>query len=116
VLDRLARRFAEGATEEYAEREKAKALGSGAGLEVKARRLAEDIAGTRLALRRTFQMVMACEDGREKARLAGIYGNGCNRLVRLLRLAGDDEGRLKVYVKEAVEKAIIEVGEELGLK
>jgi hypothetical protein len=36
--------------------------------------------------------------------------------VRLLRLAGDDEGRLKVYVKEAVEKAIIEVGEELGLK
>ena len=116
-LGRLARRSAaDGDAELYIEREKARALGRGAGLAVNARRLAEEIAGTRVALRRTFQMVMECEDGREKARLAGIYGNGCNRLVRLLKLEGDEQSRLRVYLNEAIDRAITEIYEEWGLK
>lgn len=116
-LGRLASRSAaDGDVELYIEREKARALGSGAGLAVKARRLAEEIAGTRVVLRRTFQLVMECEDVRERAKLAGVYGSACNRLVRLLRLEGDDQTKLKVYLNEAFDRAILEIGEEWGLK
>lgn len=117
LLEKVARWSAgDGGAESYIKREKAKALGRGDGLAVSARRLAEEIAGARVVLRRTFQMLTDCEEAREWARLAGVYGSGCNRLVRLLRAEGDDQTKLKVYMNEVIDRSIMEIYEEWGLK
>lgn len=36
--------------------------------------------------------------------------------MRLLRLEGDEQTKLEAHVSEEIQRAIIEVGEELGLK
>jgi hypothetical protein len=45
-----------------------------------------------------------------------LYGLGCVRLARLLKLGGTDEsGRLEHYLRESIDEAIRQVRQELEL-
>jgi hypothetical protein len=44
-----------------------------------------------------------------------LYGKGCVRLVKLLRLGGVDVGLLKRYHEWSLDQAIRAVSKELGL-
>lgn len=98
------------------EREKALALGGEEALAANARRLAEEIAGMRVALRRTFQRAMESETARRRAYLTDVYGRGCRRLVKLLSLDGDNQTRLKIYVNRVIDEVILGIQDEWGLK
>ena len=98
------------------EREKALALGGEDAMAANARRLAEEIAGVRVALRRTFQQAMESETARRRTYLTDVYGRGCRRLVKLLSLDGDNQTRLKIYVNRVIDEVILAIQEEWGLK
>ena len=78
--------------------------------------LAEEIAGMRVALRRTFQRAMESEEVPRRVYLTEIYSRGCNRLVKLLSLEGDDQTRLKLYINQVVDDVMLAIDAEWGLK
>jgi hypothetical protein len=98
------------------EREKALALGGEAVMAANARRRAEEIAGMRVALRRTFQRAMESETARRRVYLTDVYGRGCRRLVKLLSLEGNNYTRLKIYINQVFDEVILAIQEEWGLK
>jgi integrase len=81
-----------------------------------ARRVTEEVAGVRLMLRRVFCLAMETEDVRERVKLAGIYGSGCHRLVRLLKGRGNDQEVLYAYLNQLLDDAIGELTIELELE
>jgi site-specific recombinase XerD len=85
-------------------------------LESEVRRATEEVAGVRLMLRRLFCLAMETEDVRERVKLAGIYGNGCNRLVRLLKGEGSDQDAVKAAFRGTFDRALLETQKELNLK
>jgi hypothetical protein len=51
---------------------------------------------------------------REYTHLVDIFGLGCVRLARLLKIKdGDGEGRLGLYLREGIDEAIRQVHHEL---
>ncbi|MEW5872977.1 MAG: hypothetical protein AB1894_27200 [Chloroflexota bacterium] len=96
----------------------AAAMGGEAGLAVGSRRLAEEVASTRLVLRNTLALAREAEergDTGEFVHLTEIYSQGCSRLMRLLRAGKAERGRVAVYLRELLEQAIQGVLEEMGL-
>ncbi len=86
------------------------------GLAATARLLREEIAGIRYVLRNAYARAMETEELSEYVRLVGIYGMGCVRLVRLMKMeASSTQGRLEAYWHAAVDKALRELVEEMGL-
>lgn len=79
------------------------------------RRVREEIAATRYALRNT--LAFASDELKISAyiRLVEVYGDGCVRLLRLLKAGQGGQNRLETTLRESMDQAIREVTEELGL-
>lgn len=76
----------------------------------------EETATIRFLLRNVYARAMQGVDTREYLRLVDLYGLGCVRLARLLKLGGTDEsGRLEHYLRESIDEAIRQVRQELEL-
>jgi len=76
--------------------------------------LTEEIATIRLLLRNVYKRAMQGVDNREVLILADLYGTGCVRLARLLKLGGSGEsGALERYMQGCLDQAIREVRQEL---
>ena len=91
------------------------ALGGEPGLEVGDRKLVEEIAAMRYVLRNVYRLAIEAEETREHIRLVEIHSNGCERLVKLLRMEKAGTDRLETFLKEGIQQAIKEVSQELGL-
>jgi hypothetical protein len=78
------------------------------------RRLVEEIAAVRYSLRRVLALALESEGTAEYVHLVEIYGNGCLRLVRLLKKEGGEQDRLESYVRELVDAARKEIPRLLG--
>jgi len=75
--------------------------------------LTEEVATLRMLLRNVYQRAQQDIETREYLRLVDLYGHGCYRLARMLRLGGgDDQGRLERYLRAAIDEAIREVNQE----
>lgn len=75
--------------------------------------LTEEIATLRMLLRNVYQRAQQGIETREYLRLVDLYGQGCSRLARMLRLSKcDDQGRLERYLRAAIDVAIREVNQE----
>ena len=78
--------------------------------------VAEEIATIRLLLRNTYDRARQGVDSREYLRLVDLYGLGCVRLARLLRIGGSDEdGRLVRYIQDQMDEAIRQLHQEWRL-
>jgi hypothetical protein len=76
----------------------------------------EEIATIRLLLRNAYRRATQGIERREYLRLVDLYGLGCVRLARLLKIGGCDEnGRLERYLQNAADEAIRELRREWGL-
>jgi hypothetical protein len=87
-------------------------------LDAASRRLEEEIAGTRLVLRRTLGLAREARlkaDPEDLVRSVDVYSSGCSRLMRLLRVEAAGGERLEVYFREVVQEVLREVLEEKGL-
>lgn len=93
----------------------AKVFGSEGRLGAGDRRLVEEIAATRHVLRNTFALAVKAEEPGEYMQLTEIYNTGCSRLVRMLRTMGNDQDKVKTYLKDLIDEAIREVNKELEL-
>lgn len=79
-------------------------------------RLREEIAATRLGLRRAFHLAVETDDIQERVHLADIYGRGCNRLVKLLKAEGYEHTRLEAAMNKLVDRVILNIQEDWGLR
>lgn len=76
----------------------------------------EEIATIRLLLRNAYRRAMQGIETREYLRLVDLYGLGCVRLARMLKIGGCDEnGRLERYLQNMIDEAIRELRREWGL-
>jgi integrase len=74
----------------------------------------EEIATIRLLLRNVYSKACQAVDTGELSHLLNLYGLGCVRLARLLKLAGTDgSDRLERYLREGIDEAIRQVHQEL---
>jgi integrase len=94
----------------------AEALGEEVELNAAARQSTEEIASTRLVLRRTFDLATDNPEARELVRYVNIYGYGCVRLVKLLGIKGSNKGKLAAYFQNCINQAIDKLAEEWGLE
>lgn len=85
-------------------------------LGVTSRRLVEEIATMRLLLRNAFKLAMKAQETQDYIRLVDLYSSGCVRLVRLLKVGGEDQGRLARYMQKQIDLALRDVSKELGLE
>ena len=95
---------------------RAEALGGEPELTIVSRCLAEEIATARCMLRNVLELARKTQETAVYIRLVEIYGNGCVRLVRMLKKEGSDHGRLERYLKEGIDQAISEVNQEWELR
>lgn len=95
---------------------RAQALGREEDLSASSRRLAEEVGAVRLVLRNNFRLALEAEDVRELLRLADIYGQGCMRLLKLLKMEEVDVGKLDRFLKELIDGAIEENARIMGLE
>jgi site-specific recombinase XerC len=73
----------------------------------------EEIATIRWLLRNVYKRAMQGVDNREYLILVDLYGTGCVRLARLLKLGGSGEsGALVRYMRGCLDQAIREVHQE----
>ena len=93
----------------YSEDIRARFVGEDADLGLTNRRLVEEIAAVRYSLRRVLALSLESEGTAAYLHLVEIYGNGCLRLVRLLKREGRDDGRLGDYLQEMLLTAVSEV-------
>jgi hypothetical protein len=112
MLDEVAIEMGEGPISEEVRQE---ALGGDPDLAAGTRRLTEEIASTRLVLRRAFPLAMEASTVRGQVRYTEIYGSGCIRLVRLLKTEKGAQGQLFDFLGREIDAVIQEVNEEWGL-
>ena len=91
----------------------AEVYGSGSDLELTDRRLAEEIAATRYVLRNTLALASSALKPAAYLRLVDVYGQGCVRLVRLLKAASRDQDRLVAYLQEYNRQMIKEASHSI---
>ena len=91
------------------------ALAGDADAQSAALRLMEEIAATRLGLRRAYHLVMQSDDVHDRIHLVDIYGRACHRLSRLLKMDGVELSRLEAIMNDLIEQVTAEVAEEFGL-
>jgi site-specific recombinase XerD len=77
---------------------------------------AQSIARLRLGLRRILAMMEGEQGISARVRYTDLYGKTCVKLARLLRLQATGEGSLFTWWREAVDEALQDVVEELGLE
>jgi hypothetical protein len=76
----------------------------------------EEIATIRLLLRNVYRRAMQGIETREYLRLVDLYGLGCVRLGRLIKIGGcDGNGRLERYLHNMIDEAIRHLTREWGL-
>jgi hypothetical protein len=95
---------------------RAEALGRQEDLSASSRRLAEEVAAVRHILRQTLKLAMEAKEDREIMRLTDSYGQGCLRLLKLLRMEEVDSGKLERFLKELIDGAIEENARLMGLE
>lgn len=78
-------------------------------------RLMEEVAATRLGLRRIFNIAIETQDVKDRIHLTDIYGRSCTRLVKLLKAEGRKHSRLDAVMSDALHQALTEIYEEFGL-
>ena len=101
--------------EPFSEEVRQEAMGSDPEMEAGSRRLTEEIALTRVTLRRAFSFALEAEDVSEQVRLTDIYGKSCTRLVRMLKAESAAQGKLGDFLSKELDAAILEVNEEFDL-
>jgi site-specific recombinase XerC len=90
------------------------ALGTPSDLTAASGRVAVEVATLRLMLRNLYDHAMLKISTREYIHLVDIYGLGCMRLSKLLKIeGGDGEGRLERYLRAGIDQAIRQVNQEL---
>jgi hypothetical protein len=77
---------------------------------------AQSIARLRLGLRRILVMMEGEQGISARVRYTDLYGKTCVKLARLLRLQATGEGSLFTWWREAVDEALQDVVEELGME
>ncbi len=93
-----------------------KALESSPGMQGAKSRLIEQIGTIRLMLRNVYRRAMQGVEPREYLRLVDLYGRGCMRLSRLIKVSGSAEsGRLGRYIRNQIDEAIRQITIEKGL-
>jgi site-specific recombinase XerD len=85
-------------------------------MQAASKRLTEEIAALRLVLRRLFDLAMETGETKALVRNADLYGRGCTRLARLLKVDKGAQGRAADKLREMFDQAILEVNEEWGLE
>ena len=78
-------------------------------------RLTEEIASTRLVLRRLYPLAMETEDEQTLVRYTEKYGQSCIRLMHLLKAEQGARGRAAEMLREMIDETILEVNKEFGL-
>ena len=78
-------------------------------------RLTEEIASTRLVLRRLYNLAMETRDAEALMRYTEKYGQGCTRLARLLKAEKDMQGRAADMLMQEINELILELNREFGL-
>ncbi len=74
----------------------------------------EEIGTIRVLLRNAYRRAMQGIETREYLRVVDLYGLGCVRLARLLRIGGwDGDDRLERYLQDSIDEAIRQVNREL---
>ena len=116
VLQKMDRHEVEEGRQPVSAGVRVQALGFEEDLSASSRRLAEEVAAVRLVLRNTFRLALEAEDGQEFLRLAEIYGQGCMRLFKLLKMEDVDSGKLERFLKELIDGAIEENARIMGLE
>jgi hypothetical protein len=96
-------------------RMRAEALGISAEGEIVGGIITEEIATSRLLLRQVYRRARQGVDTGEYLRLVDLYGSGCVKRARLVKMEGDDGGRLVKYLRDEIDRAIREVRVEFGL-
>ena len=79
------------------------------------KRLMEEIASTRLVLRRLFGLAMETEQPKTLVGYADKYGQGCIRLSQLLKAEQGEQGHAAQVLREMIDEVIVEVNKEFGL-
>ncbi len=91
------------------------AMGEDEQLAEGARRLQEEIAATRLSLRRVLALAGQAEQDGDRPGfiyLVEVYSKGCQRLVRLLQIDRGGSSRAAIYLEKLRDSAIDEVSKE----
>lgn len=112
ALDRIGEATGMEGMREWAIKE---ALSSEDELTIGTRRVAEEIAGTRVVLRRTLKRAREAEEmGKtdEYLHLTEIYSSGCNRLMRLLRTGKAERGKIAAYIRKVFDEILRGLQEE----
>jgi integrase len=78
-------------------------------------RLTEEIASTRLVLRRLYPLAIETEDEQTLVRYTDKYGQSCIRLMHLLKAEQGARGRAAEMLREMIDETILEVNKEFGL-
>ena len=115
ILAALSRIAVETGEEPIPEQSQQQALGGESEMVVVSRRLVEEIAALRAVLRNVFRLALEAEQTGEYLRMAEIYGSGCVRLVRLLKLEQAEGGQLEAHLQNEIERAILDLNREWGL-
>jgi hypothetical protein len=92
------------------------ALGREEELGANSRRMVEEVAAMRLVLRTHLRLALETEQVPDFLHLVDIYGHGCTRLLRLLRMEAVDSGKLERYLWELIDGAIQENARIMGLE
>jgi len=87
---------------------RAQALGREEELGANSRRMVEEVAAMRLVLRTHLRLALEAEQVPDFLHLVDIYGHGCTRLLRLLRMEAEDSGKLERYLWALIQGAIEE--------
>jgi len=79
------------------------------------RQLTEEIATTRLVLRRCFSLALEADTVKDQVHYTDIYGSNCIRLVRMMKFDQAAKGKFGDYLSTEIEAALLEVNAEFGL-
>jgi hypothetical protein len=78
--------------------------------------VSEEIATIRMLLRNVYRRALECDDPREYLHLVDLYGMGCMRMSKLIKIEGStDDARLVKYLQDGFDEAIRQLRQEWGL-
>jgi len=87
----------------------------GVGTRMGKRGLTEEIATSRLVLRKLYSLAIDAEEVKVKVRYTNDFGRGCTQLARMLKSEKSTQGQEADILREVINEVILEVNEEWGL-
>ena len=87
----------------------------GVGTRMGKRGLTEEIATSRLVLRKLYSLAIDTEEVKVKVRYTNDFGRGCTQLARMLKSEKSTQGQEADILREVINEVILEVNEEWGL-